>query len=332
MKRFALTTAFTTIPLLAVWLVLARPDPAAEPGPRQGCSFPLELERTFTQGLPPSGGGVISDDFYRSIEFSPGQREVKITSSELNPNTGSSEVQTYVYTTSFDITDVSSVPGGRFVYVAGIKTDTTCEDIVEQWKVTGGYEVYESAPTAPIGTPRGPYSGYVVIQGGAYIPQAQRTASPMPSGSGQPPTAPAAPLPQKTELLCGDYGHFEDIMADPENRYLLLRTLADHSIYQMPLVKPYAVSLAFGSAAYPQLDRVQTMSPFDLAGTGRFIWLSEILYGSYPPGAKEAVVLDANNDGIFDSLTTYDFQAWDASPFSESLDWSVPTKIGHSGF
>lgn len=328
MRRGSKALALAVVPLLAVWTSLERPDLAAEPGQRQGCTFPAELERTTPLGFPPSGGGVLSDAFTRSIEFSPGRRRVKITSSELDPSTGAKELQTHVYPTSFDITDVTSIPGGRFVYVAGIETDTTCDDVVERWefpRVIGGYEVEECVPAAPIGTPMGPYEARIVLRGGEYVPQAQRVASGKPSVDGRP--APAMGFPQKTELVRGSFGHFEDILADPENRYLLLRSATDHSLYKMPLVEPYALTLELAGASAPQLERVRTMDAFDLAGVGRFVWLSEILYCVYPPGAREAVLLDADNDGVFESFATYGLEDWDASPFGESLDWSVPATI-----
>ncbi|MEW6073498.1 MAG: hypothetical protein AB1726_13020 [Planctomycetota bacterium] len=257
----------------------------------------------------------------------PGERVV-VGLQERNPETDEWERQEFIYSTSFSILDVAGRLGGNKLFVSGVQIEgDSYTDLIEEWTFAptrGSYEVQLDPPPTARGVPRPPLSGSIYIPGGTYIPQGNR------GGGG--PVVPV-PVPRRRTLQSvAQFGHFDSIVADPEGRFLLLHSYATGDLYSLDLMTPGAVlELEYSSTDRPVLHTVRTMTPHDVPGVGRVYCLSSKPYGcQFSPTHDELVLIDADNDGYFDTDAVYtdvDIHRG-LTPLGDTLDWRSVTNFG----
>jgi hypothetical protein len=230
---------------------------------------------------------------------------------ERNPDPSLSwHLSTATERVSFTITSITSREGGNEVYVAGIQSDGT--DVIEKWIFSarkGGYHlVSQGAQPQPIGTPMPAYSSFEVLEGGVFL-------SPPPIHTG----ATRAALYRGSAM-----GHIRAMVCDPEGRFLIALTTPAGDLYRVHLVtNPGTVELLVANTQVPALQEATTMQYQHHATEGRKVVLTQAEGSVYPLYYKNIVLSDADNDGVFESISALDHAAWLSAGYEDDSNWAT---------
>lgn len=278
--------------------------------------FPEELE-FYPFGFSALKPSAITPNLRQSYAFAGGGDRVAVDRSERCPE-GWRDLESATIVTAYRITDVASRRGGADLFVAGIHADDS--DVIEHWSFgtrSGGYFVDPMVAAQPIGTSMGQFHPTEAIQGPNFV---------------CPPESARMPSPERKAIAQRvDLGHVRVMAADPEGRFLLYQAHDTSSIWQIDLTQePTALAQLLTVASTPHLAFTKTMRLLRHQTAGRRYFLTESSrLGQYPNTNHSITMLvDAENDGVFESVVTMLTATWHDDPLSTG--WETFENIGVS--
>lgn len=250
-------------------------------------------ERAASRGL---GRPVLITPTYRQTvtygpryEDAPQADRFTIKTFEKDPITQEWYRSWVEHSASFQIERVATRIANEF-YLAGVARNG--DAVIERWVAEPQNGAL--APTRPpastrIGTPFLSPPLSVPIQGGG--------------GFIAPPQRQGGSIMEKTELYRGiDLGQIRDISVDPDGRFLLALT-SELGLVQFDLHDSSPSGPAYASILslqqVPELAQVRSLYPAEHATAGRTYRMDHMFVEGLLP--KDIVLLDAGNDGAFES-------------------------------
>lgn len=294
------------LPSICAWGVVAvgSADAAQQTLPP---GFPLEIidpHRTLM-------AGVSSQNYKQGYHLMTGGQFVRRLRQERADTSAQWKAESDEYTTSYFLTAWCAREGGDEIYLAGLKP--TGGVIVERWTFSvpaRRWVVRYPGPTPPIGNPAPAFTPQVTVLGNGTWKWTK--------------ALPYPPNPQRTVVLEDEGGAVTAMDVDPEGRQLVVY---DHALKALSRIRldqsPAQRQVLFEAAAFPHLSQVATLEFADFPGEGRKLHVTKQL-GQTFASAEEvySIATDADNDGNFESLHSYDVGAYQASPYHDWNSWT----------
>lgn len=274
----------------------------------------------FKEKLPDADVyGARFANFIQGGSYFPGTSELRWNRRERVDDSATGWHETSAkYSTRYKIVDATCRMGGDVMYIAGILSDG--RSVVEKWSFQqrqGRWSHFVTGSAPAIGTSAGPYIGQTAVVGGTY-------------------SAPPTPwyAPSITVLFeTSAYGLIRSVSVDPEGRYLLFSTFPTGTIYQLDLQTSGATPTAIlTTAEIPALASNDNIEVAQHATHGRvFIVVPSNWAAAYSTAPQPPVVLllDANNDGLYESHTSMTLSSYISSLSATTGNlWSWPWYTG----
>lgn len=271
--------------------VEASPTESGDPSPPRFLAGPFAL--------------VNSNDFFRRATVHPDRRSLTVTTDEKDPVSGNWYGSQKTYSVSFDIVALCSRTANE-IYLVG--TSATGEDIVERWQLpaeSGAYYASRPVSSSPIGTPATVGQTFIQVQGGSFVSPPGRTDL----------------RPTKDQIYVGyATSGIYSITADPEGRFVIVLGGTDpvRTLFQIPN-SPGSTPVALYSSPAPDLFMVAADAVLarDRLDIGRVYFLSS--RDANQLGIYATLLFDPDNDGAFDSATSYSYPDYQAAGLVDNL-------------
>lgn len=271
---------------------------------------------------------VVSTELLRFVHSNDSRR---VTIESVEDLGGTESRDSFEASASFDIHGIAS-RGSPDLYLGGVADDG--DIVIEHWRLKpqGGEPVLERALNGALirGTPGSGTAGSVPAIGS---PIASSTPYPYVEGGT------AIPFPDRTsprrlarnELYRGSV--VQDIVAmnvDPEGRFLLFLG-DDDTLYRLTLDASRALEALYDSDDLWTLSRAEYLIRFQHVTEGR-VWVLGFLPEVSSDGTGElqldTLLIDADNDGLFDSTGIFEYDQLHAMGMISSDAWEDDFLLG----
>ncbi|MEM7308674.1 MAG: hypothetical protein AAF682_18465 [Planctomycetota bacterium] len=250
---------------------------------------------------------VVSGTLTKRIEWDvENPRELLLGAWEKNLAEDEWEEFNHRYSVPYDVAAVSHRTA-EDVFVAG-RIDRLGIDTVERWTFPaypGAFQTSRPITSTPVGVASATASTSVGLTGGTYVPVAERKA----------------PLvPDKEQLLASDLGGITSISADPDGRFVLLLTGAGGgTLWRLDLIDQATPIVLYTTQDIATLGESLTLSPRLHAVEG----MKHVALGFVESlGPFYLHFNDPDNDGLFDSVTTFTADGYEAAGYLDPAAWS----------
>ena len=270
--------------------------------------------RDFDKSFLRRGTGY-SEGFVQYLDYARGGSEITVGRHEQPLSSGNNDWESIEtdHSVAYEIADIASRDGGDTLYIAGLIANDQgdLESVVERWSFQppkGGHFI-ESKNGAPTGSKSGEYEWSTGIRGEfqAIRDRTEKRAE-----------------PRRERIYRGQrLGQIDLLILDPQGRYLITLSRGLGEMHSLDILgeQPIEPQLVPGASDLPHLTVANSARIWQLPAHGRFIYLTEFEGHGIPLGRQHTIVVDAENDGIFESSVTMDQSAWNASPYSKCDDW-----------
>ena len=164
--------------------------------------------------------------------------------------------------------------------------------VVERWSFppwSGGYTCFQPAPGTPLGAPTAKTLPHVYVEGVTYVPQGQRAP--------KPPARKAVVYYSDELVPLGP----DQVMADPEGRFLLIKT-RENQLYQVPLDETDSATHLLTLDPEWDHEGPSVLSMISLGADEREVYMCHVPFSGYPC----LVLRDPDNDGLYAAPSTQD--------------------------
>ncbi len=262
-------------------------------------SIPIPIASKVDRSRPTSSGAEFSGVLIESPAFTQsleglGSKVVRFITEETSPQ-GSTSSRSIEISSSFTVLRVKARSAVDWLVLGGFDDGS---QVLERWLVTapsGAIQAERPVSSAPIGTSvPGLIPTTLQVQGGTYIPPEERT-----------PQEPAQrvrvhALAEGTRVLGFD--------VDPDGRFALHVTPEPAGLYQVAMLGDAEPVLLFDRTQIPKLAKTKNVQAWQHATYGRVYTLN------FAPDRTLArtLLVDANNDGVFEQIVTLTKAEFDA--------------------
>lgn len=268
--------------------------------------FPTELRSYDPQELH----AFLFTDVYRHSAQQYGGRDwVRVIRHQMQTATSSPITVRKEVTIAGQITEITARDGGNEIYVAAMKANG--EALVERWIFTpsnGAYVYGTGQPIPPVGVAQPPYhsAASVHVQGG---------------GSFSATSAATIREPRRTTIYESSLnGLVEDLVVEPEGRFLLMMMHQTHKILRVDLTDPsFPTQTVFEPAQYPMLVPAEDLTLWFHATEGRMYVLREV--SPFTSSPEILLIRDSNNDAILESPQALTHDQFIAAGYEEPGLW-----------
>lgn len=277
----------------------------------EGLFSPDSKPHVGEMGRMPSGSTgkrviVMGDDL--TVGAYSGADGITLEFREVPPGQGpASPVNAdYFFATSFPVVDVAGRQSSE-VFVLG------AENVIERWThevvVGSRYLSLKESPVAPGVPVPGVEQG---IKGGTWLPLAQRPKE----------------LRQRRNIVLNRFSgpEFGALHVDPEGRYLLLMTKESHDVFQLGL---FEGAIPVQIAAVNQLPLLSESTGGHLAHHQSMGRLFIVERATSSGTVERGILIDADNNGIFESVETRSQAEWNAQGMDGQV-WFRPDFFDYS--
>lgn len=259
---------------------------------RDGPAHPIELAGKSRRLL------YNSEDLVQIARFDRGKKGLVFDSCEKLPGDGlPSLATTNHFATSYELVDVVHSGQANLFYVLG--RGRGGESIVERWEIAeleGGFFARRPASSQPVGVPLPGVALQTGIEGGVWQYPVDRSS---------------AVTSERVELYRGkDYVAILDLAADPDGRFviaLVYESSQDRTIVRIdadPQASSTPVELIDAQAH--GVGHVSAISLKEASTGDRVLVLSAL----GPPEPVQAMMIDPENDGLFDPPQVFPASVW----------------------
>ena len=248
---------------------------------------------------------AISPDFSRRVEYYHNRKRITLQTSERDPSTNQWHKSSNEYSVAFKIRQIAVRTPDQFFVLGRTRTGL---DIIEFWSLepaAGAYVSYRPMLPGGIGNPVASSPTIIFVYDGPLTPIEIQSGSG--GGTFIPPDQRAAPSVTKTEIFVGDLGTVESIAADPEGRFLLAVSEDEIKKIVLAIDGSTTTSVMHTTTSVPQLaydNRLQFMHHATLGRVCSLMCMNE------PQGIHRVMFIDSDNDGDFDSQSSYTYDQW----------------------
>lgn len=255
-------------------------------------------------------GNIVFDSpqFQVGVDLDDGGTTVRYTMSEEPVVGGTWYTSAAEWGTSYSVDRFAAVVAGD-LFLVGHPLDANRNPapsagvVIEKWKILpqpGTPYARRDPAVEPIGTPAGWGSTRVGIVGGSYLEPDSRVGL----------------LTLRTVLYRGTgMGDVEAVVADPDGRFLLAVTRSPAELVQIDASGPLLLRT---HTQLPLLTQVDRLGVWQHVSEGRFF------VGTVGDGTIESqkiVLVDSDNDGVFESISTLTSQQWTAAGYDQLASW-----------
>lgn len=239
-------------------------------------------------GSVPTGASTTASKGLHQDALVKGGRLHVVTRELVPGSTDAWESTEYAYAATFRFVAVDG-RGSTELYVAGF--DNQGRDHLERWTTLtqdGAYFVELPRASSTVGVPLPPLpSARLGVQGGKFIPPAQR---------------PGPPRQSRMEICSGElFGGIKDLIADPEGRFVFVLGALPPAVYRVLDVEGSLPEKLFDQRELPDLDETEGFFVRQHVSRGRCYTFDNTL-ALDPKRVRYSFLWDNDNDGNIDSL------------------------------
>ena len=254
---------------------------------------PLACGEGDSVGIPVAS----SETLHQAIDWDDSET-ITLWVSEWNPSNGEQEEKRFSFTASHPVRTVA--PRNVYEYFVAQRDGRSSEWVVEHWRIQpalGARTVDRASRSSPIGESVSYSPPKERLVGGTYIPMAERKTEPTLSVS---------------EVYRGNHMvEITTMTADPDGRFLLVVSGPEKRLLQIPLHEERPPTVIADATTLPHLLVAHVFSPLEHEAEGRVYLLESAAFHGL-----RTILRDANNNGVFESATTYYPPAFEAAGYA----------------
>lgn len=266
------------------------------------------------KGLHSVRGVAEYTNFIQMLSLVPGGQEIRLTRKERADPAAPWFTATSVQSVSDVVMEATPWRGGDVLYVALIDAQGAMR--IERWTypVRNGRWEHQSPQTPSAAG----YFGITAIKGGAFVP----------------PNSGATPSPERVVIYRGKtlIHEVRFLAADPEGRFLLI---LDHAggagrVWQLDLTvaNPNDPLLLHDASTIPDLGVMMMMRVYQHDTLGRVVSITNMRPFTTYPASSIALMVDGNNDGLFDQTINLTRAEHDANALYSGPHWTSIERAG----